>query len=172
MSVRATTWLRAAFVLVLATAPLVRADMPAPSQRDIEESLTCQCGCGLTVHSCNHIQCGSGEPIKKEIAERLARGESKDQILGAFQAKFGEKVLSSPTMQGFNRLAWIMPFAVVLTAGAILAVVIQRRTRGTPRPPSSPAAGGSAAPPGDAAMRARLERELDAFDRDDSGDDT
>ena len=146
---------------------------PPPQQRDIEESLTCQCGCGLTVHSCNHIQCGSGEPIKKEIAERLARGESKDQILAAFQAKFGEKVLSSPTMQGFNRLAWIMPFAVVLTAGAILAVVIQRRTRGTPAgPPSPPAAGGSGTPPGDAALRARLDRELDAFDRDDSGRDT
>ncbi len=173
MSVRAPTWLWAAFVLTLAMAPLVRADTPAPSQRDIEESLTCQCGCGLTVHACNHIQCGSGEPIKKEIAERLARGESKDQIIGAFQAKFGEKVLSSPTMQGFNQLAWIMPFAVVLTAGAILAVVIQRRTRGTrPGPPSPPAAGGSGAPPGDAALRARLDRELDAFDRDDSGDDT
>jgi hypothetical protein len=76
-------------------------------------------------------------------------------------------------MQGFNRLAWIMPFAVVLTAGAILAVVIQRRTRGTPPgPPSPPAAGGSGAPPGDAAMRARLERELDAFDRDDSEGNT
>jgi cytochrome c-type biogenesis protein CcmH/NrfF len=173
VSVRAPSLLRAAFALALALAPLVYADTPAPTQREIEESLTCQCGCGLTVHSCNHIQCGSGEPIKKEIAERLARGESKDQILGAFQAKFGEKVLSSPTMQGFNRLAWIMPFAVVLTAGAILAVVIQRRTRGTPPgPPSPPAAGGSGTPPGDAAMRARLERELDAFDRDDSGGDT
>jgi cytochrome c-type biogenesis protein CcmH/NrfF len=166
VSVRARTWLRAAFVLALATAPLVLADTPAPSQRDIEESLTCQCGCGLTVHSCNHIQCGSGEPIKKEIAERLARGESKDQILGAFQAKFGEKVLSSPTMQGFNRLAWIMPFAVVLTAAFILAMVIQRRTRtAAPQPavPSPPA------PPGtktDDPLRARLARELDDLERD------
>ena len=173
MSVRAPSGLWAAFVLALAFAPLVQADTPVPTQREVEESLTCQCGCGLTVHSCNHIQCGSGEPIKKEIAERLARGESKDQILGAFQAKFGEKVLSSPTMQGFNRLAWIMPFAVVLTAGAILAVVIQRRTRGTrPGSPSPAAAGGSGAPPGDAALRARLDRELDAFDRDDSEGDT
>jgi len=172
VSVRAPSLLRAAFGLALALAPLVYADTPAPSQRDVEESLTCQCGCGLTVHSCNHIQCGSGEPIKKEIAERLGRGESKQQILDAFTAKFGEKVLSSPTMQGFNQLAWIMPFAVVLTAGAILAVVIQRRTRGTPPgPPSPPAAGGSGASPGDAAMRARAARELDAFARDASEGD-
>ena len=167
MTVRGT-FLRAAFVLALALAPLAYADTPAPTQREIEESLTCQCGCGLTVHSCNHIQCGSGEPIKKEISERLARGESKDQILGAFQAKFGEKVLSSPTMQGFNRLAWIMPFAVVLTAGAILAMVIQRRTRTAAPQPVVPTAPASA-PPGtksDDALRARLARELDDLERD------
>jgi len=159
------TFLRAAFVLALALAPLVYADTPVPTQREIEESLTCQCGCGLTVHSCNHIQCGSGEPIKKEIAERLARGESKDQILGAFQTKFGEKVLSSPTMQGFNRLAWIMPFAVVLTAGIILAMVIQRRSRTAAPQPAAPAS----APPGaktDDPLRARLARELDDLERD------
>jgi len=168
VSVRGTTWLWAAFVLALAMAPLVRADGPAPSQRDIEESLTCQCGCGLTVHSCNHIQCGSGEPIKKEIAERLGRGESKQQILDAFTAKFGEKVLSSPTMQGFNTLAWIMPFAVVLTAGAILAMVIQRRTHTAAPQPVVPTAPASA-PPGtksDDALRARLARELDDLERD------
>src|SRR5262249_55224819 len=126
-----------------------------PTQQEVEESLTCQCGCGLTVHACNHIQCGSGEPMKKEIAERLARGESKDQILNAFTQKFGEKVLSSPTWQGFNRLAWIMPFAVVLTAGAILAVVIRRRAQvpaGAPSPGPAPVSD---------ALRERLARELD-----------
>jgi cytochrome c-type biogenesis protein CcmH len=134
-----------------------------PTQQDVEESLTCQCGCGLTVHSCNHIQCGSGEPIKKEIAERIGRGETKDQILAAFTQKFGEKVLSSPTMKGFNRLAWIMPFAGLFVAGTILVVVIRRRTHTTPAL-LAPAPTG-AAPPTDA-LRARLKRELDDLDHD------
>ena len=92
--------------VALATAVPMLAQGP-PTQRELEESLTCQCGCGLTVHSCNHIQCSSGEPIKKEIAERLARGESGDEIVTAFRARYGEKVLSSPTFRGFNWLAWI-----------------------------------------------------------------
>ena len=143
------------------------------TQTEIEESLTCQCGCGLTVHSCNHLQCPSGIPLKKEIGEQLALGKTRPEVLAYFSGKYGEKILSAPTTTGFNVIAWIMPFAVVLTAGAILAVVIQRRTRGTPPgPPSPPAAGGSGASPGDAAMRARLARELDAFDRDDSEGDT
>lgn len=155
-------WLALTFALALPAPAL--ADAPAPTQRDLEESLTCQCGCGLTVHSCNHIQCGSGEPIKKEIAERIARGESKDQILAAFTEKFGEKVLSSPTMQGFNRLAWIMPFAVVLTAGSVLVAVIRRRARATPAPAAAaPAASG---PPPSDALRDRLARELDDLERE------
>jgi cytochrome c-type biogenesis protein CcmH len=146
--------------LVLATS--LPAAAAAPTQKEIEESLTCQCGCGLTVHSCNHIQCGSGEPIKKEIAERLGRGEGKEQILAAFRAKFGEKVLSSPTMEGFNWLAWIMPFASLLVAGTILTVVIRRRQAS-----AEAAAPASPVPPsGDDALRARLARELDDLDRD------
>ena len=152
-----------AFAVALAIPMLGAAQSTqAPTQRELEESLTCQCGCGLTVHSCNHIQCGSGEPIKAEIAERLGRGESKEQILAAFRETFGEKVLSSPTMEGFNRLAWIMPFAVVLTAGTVLAVVIRRRGRTAPAPsPAGPPAGGS-----DDALRARLKRELDDLERE------
>jgi cytochrome c-type biogenesis protein CcmH/NrfF len=145
--------------LVLLSAPLVV--LAAPSQQEVEESLTCQCGCGLTVHSCNHIQCGSGEPMKKEIAERLARGESKEQILDAFTKRYGEKVLSSPTMQGFNRLAWIMPFAVLLGAGTMLTLAIRRRATATaaaPRP--------AVAPGGTDALRARLARELEDLDRE------
>lgn len=159
---------RAMRVLLVALALVIAAPAPGqgpPTQREIEESLTCQCGCGLTVHACNHIQCGSGEPIKKEIAERLGRGESKDQILAAFTQKFGEKVLSSPTMQGFNQLAWIMPFAVVLLAGTILAVAIRRRAH-APANVLTPVAATPTPTPTSDALRARLARELDDLERD------
>jgi len=150
----------ACMALALVAAPAMV--LAQPMQQEIEESLTCQCGCGLTVHSCNHLNCGSGEPIKAEIRERLGRGESKQQILDAFRARYGEKVLSSPTFQGFNWLAWIMPFAVMLAAGTVLAVAIGRRVRATvaDAPPAAPPA------PGDAALRARLDRELHDLDRE------
>ena len=140
---------------------LLAAPVAAATQQEIEESLTCQCGCGLTVHSCNHLQCPSGEPMKKEIAERLARGESKDAILGAFRVRYGEKVLSAPTFRGFNWLAWITPFAVLL--GATVAVVSAVRRWGR-----APAATPSAPPPaaGDDDRRRRLARELAELDRE------
>jgi cytochrome c-type biogenesis protein CcmH len=131
-----------------------------PTQFEVEESLTCQCGCGLTVHSCNHLQCGSGDPIKKEIAERIARGEDKETILAAFRARYGEKILSSPTFQGFNWVAWIMPFAAVLVGGVGISLVIRRWTRTPPAPPPAAPA------PTDDERRRRLARELAAFDRE------
>jgi cytochrome c-type biogenesis protein CcmH len=154
--------LRAILVGLALVAASAATGAKPPTQQEIEESLTCQCGCGLTVHSCNHLNCGSGEPMKAEIRERLGRGESKEQILAAFRARYGEKVLSSPTFQGFNWLAWIMPFAVVLFAGTVLAVAIGRRVRATGA--ETPAA--SPPPAGDPALRARLDRELQDFDRE------
>jgi cytochrome c-type biogenesis protein CcmH/NrfF len=130
----------------------------APTQQEVEESLTCQCGCGLTVHSCNHLQCSSGEPMKKEIAERIAKGEDKDTILTSFRQRFGEKVLSAPTFRGFNWFAWITPFAAVLSAGLVLVLVIRRRAQ---TPPVMPAAS-----PVSDDMRARLARELAALDEE------
>ena len=154
-------------VLVLALALLAvgcAAPVQTPTQQEIEEALTCQCGCGLTVHSCNHLQCGSGEPMKKEIAERLARGETKEQILAAFRQRLGEKVLSSPTMQGFNWVAWVTPFAALLVAATILTITIQRRARAA-ADALAPESGAIWPPPSEAA-RARLARELETLDRE------
>jgi len=153
---------RAVLGLVLLAVGAAAAPAPPPraSQQAVEEALTCQCGCGLTVHSCNHLQCPSGEPIKKEIAERLARGESRETILEAFRAKYGEKVLSAPTFRGFNWFAWITPFAAVLLGGVAISVVIRRwvRAPAAPAPPPPPRAG-------DDALRRRLARELEELDR-------
>ncbi len=133
----------------------------AATQQEIEESLTCQCGCGLTVHACNHLQCPSGEPMKKEIAERLARGEDGETILAAFRARYGEKVLSSPTFSGFNWFAWVMPFAAVFGGGVGVTVVIRRWLRRPPPPPPPPSGLTD-----DSELRRRLRRELDDLDRD------
>jgi cytochrome c-type biogenesis protein CcmH/NrfF len=148
-----------AFLLVL----LVRATgVIAATQQEIEESLTCQCGCGLTVHSCDHLQCGSGEPMKEEIARRLAAGEDKATILGAFRDRYGEKVLSSPTFRGFNWLAWITPFAVVLAGGLGVTLLIRRWARAAPLP----AGAGPAPGPHHEGLRQRLAQELADLDRE------
>ena len=132
--------------------------MKDATQSQIEESLTCQCGCGLTVHSCNHVQCPSGIPLKEEIATQLAAGKTQAEVLTYFSTKYGEKILSAPTTTGFNLVAWVTPFAVVAIA-ATLVVVASRRWR-REDVPAAPVARTEA----DSERRARLNAELDRFD--------
>lgn len=117
------------------------------SFQDIEESLTCQCGCGLTVHACNHLQCPSAGPLREEIRAQMALGKSKAEILTYFRNKYGEKILSSPTTTGFNLVAWVMPFALMILGGLIVSIAIMRwsgraqqesRTEQQPARPASP----------------------------------
>lgn len=115
-----------AFLLLLALSPAARA--ASVTTKEIEESLTCQCGCGLTVHSCNHLQCGSGIPLKQEALTLVSQGLSRDEILLRFRDKYGEKVLSSPTTEGFNLTAWILPFVVVAAGAALLVRTVRRWT--------------------------------------------
>jgi cytochrome c-type biogenesis protein CcmH/NrfF len=136
-----------------------------PSFQEIEESLTCQCGCGLTVHACNHLQCPSAIPLRQEIRAQMALGLDKDQVLAHFEQKYGEKILSSPAARGFNLTAWTMPF-ILLAAGAVfVCVTLLRWRRAGERPPAR--APVTAVPnPGELAAHERtLERELDRFDR-------
>jgi cytochrome c-type biogenesis protein CcmH len=135
-----------------------------PTFQELEESLTCQCGCGLTVHACNHLQCPSAIPLRQEIREQMALGLDKDHILAHFQQRYGEKILSSPTTYGFNLTAWMMPF-IALAAGTLFVLVTLRRwrrasprTAAAPQPTPVPRSGEMTAD------ERLLERELERFD--------
>lgn len=128
--------------------------------QEIEEALTCQCSCGLTVHSCNHLQCGFAVPAKQTIAEQINQGKGKDEIVATFVARYGEKVLSAPTTTGFNLAAWITPFLALLIGGALVGVVSLRWTRKR----SQGAAETPVASPVSEQYRERLKKELDTFD--------
>jgi cytochrome c-type biogenesis protein CcmH len=121
-------------------------------QREIEESLTCQCGCGLTVAACNHLECSFAVPVRKDIAASLERGETGAQILERYKQEYGEKVLSSPVAEGFNLLAWIAPYLAIAVAGVVMFGFFRRRaSRIEPVPASAP-------PIADARSDERIER--------------
>jgi cytochrome c-type biogenesis protein CcmH len=158
--------LRAAAVaiLLLALPPAAFAEQRPMGQREVEEGLTCQCGCGLTVASCNHLECSSAVPARKKIAESLAAGESGEQILEDFRKEYGEKVLSSPVAEGFNMMAWIAPYLGIFLAGAAMFVFFRRRAGQSTAVESIPV---TAAPASAASedRKARLRDEMKELER-------
>jgi len=87
--------------------------------------MICACGCNQILLECNHVGCPLSDGMRNELAAGLERGDSDDLILQAFVQKYGPTILAAPTTTGFNRIAWIMPFLVLL-AGFASAVLIVR----------------------------------------------
>ncbi len=146
-----------AIALALIVPIAVRAAATVSAQQ-IEESLTCQCGCGLTVANCNHPNCEFSVPAREQIEAMLHRGMTGPQVIAFFRHKYGEKILSAPTTTGFNLLAWVMPFAALLGGGIFVALAIGR-WRAHPENPA-PALDSAARGGADDEMRRRLERDL------------
>ncbi len=88
----------------------------------------------------------------------ISHGETREQILAYYRHKFGEKILSAPTTEGFNLLAWTMPFAAILLGGGFIALAFTRWRNGPLPAGKSPAASEPSA--FDSDLRRRLENEL------------
>jgi cytochrome c-type biogenesis protein CcmH len=130
-----------------------------PTNAQVSEGLTCQCGCGLTVANCNMPTCGFSVPMRAEIDGMIHKGMSRAQIIAFYRHKYGEKILSAPTTEGFNLLAWTMPFIALVLGGGLIALMVGRWRHNLPSAPSGsqPAAEPSSFDP---ELRRRLENEL------------
>ena len=89
------------------------------------------------------------------VRERLAAGETPEQVVQYFVDKYGDWILLSPRRAGFTLLVWLAPAVAVAVGLVIVALVLRRWTR-------RGAAAAAAPPPPDAAMSERIRRELEA----------
>jgi cytochrome c-type biogenesis protein CcmH len=159
-----------AVLIVPLMVPIRAARAAATSRQEIAEGLTCQCGCGLTVANCNHPNCSFSVPMREHIDTMLAHGMGRAEIIAYFRKQYGEKILSAPTTQGFNLLAWTMPFAALLVGGGLVVLMMGRWRGGPPSAPQTPqspadSSSGNSNNSGkpnepNSALRERLEREL------------
>jgi len=105
-----------AAALLLSAAPVWAAEVDRQLQKEIEDSLVCQDGCGMILSACENQ---TAEYMRKIVVDRLAKGQSKEDIMGYFVSIYGIKVLAAPPAEGFNITAWVTPFIVII-AGALL----------------------------------------------------
>ncbi len=106
------------------------------TMQDVCEGLTCQSGCGLTVANCNHPTCPFAVPLRTQIDGMIKTGMTTTAIVASFRGKYGEKILSAPTVEGFNILAWTTPFVAVFAGAVLILVAVGRRRPSVPAPDS------------------------------------
>ena len=93
---------------------LFLAAAPTPDARfhDLGHRMMCTCGCAQILLECNHVGCQSSTKMINQLQTALDKGDNDDLILQGFVQEYGPTVIAAPTATGFNRVAWIMPFAV------------------------------------------------------------
>jgi len=92
------------------------------------------------------------------LREYISQGKSHDAVLAAFVTDMGSEMLMSPPDTGFNRLAWLLPYAFGAAGLATIVLTARRWSR-----PSTAAAGGADVTL-DPALDARLDDELRDLD--------
>jgi len=95
--------------------------------------MMCACGCSQILLECNHVGCTYSDKMRDQLQAALDKGNNDDLILQGFVQDYGPTVIAAPTATGFNRVAWIMPFAG-LAFGITLVVCVVRSWKNRPAP--------------------------------------
>jgi cytochrome c-type biogenesis protein CcmH len=123
-----------ALIVILTTA----AADPAARFEKLGHQIMCSCGCNELLLECNHVGCPLSDGMRQELKAGVDRGDSTSVIFAAFVEKYGPTALAAPPAQGFNIVAWIMPFAaLVLGVGGTALLIRKWRLRTVPMPPPS-----------------------------------
>ncbi len=148
---------RIAVILLLVPVALL-AQAPKDISRDYKEAcdrLVCQCGCNEQLSVCAMQNCSSATPMRAEIRDRISGGESVDKIVQSFVDRFGKKVMSAPTMQGFDVTAWVMPFMILCLGLVVVGWIVVKMVHPAPAVEAGPAV-----------IDPRVEKELRDFEEE------
>jgi cytochrome c-type biogenesis protein CcmH len=122
----------------------------------IGHKLECTCGCAEILAECNHVGCPNSGPMIDELRKDISAGQAEPAILNAFVAEYGPVVLAAPLRGGFDVVAWVVPFAVLVLGGLGIVFVLRRWRRHTQlTAPHAP-------PPAEDALRERIRRDTDS----------
>ena len=144
-------------LVVLLAVPMLAA---SNSYDSAGHQLVCQCGCGQILLECNHVNCPVSGPMIEELKVQVAAGLPVGGVLNWFVAKYGPIVLAAPVRGGFDRVAWIVPFAVlVLALVGVVALVRLWRERHARLAPAASLPGRDLVPDH---VRDRIRRDIDA----------
>ena len=112
-------------LLLLAFPSTVVAQSP-DEVNEIAKELYCPLCPGVRLDACDIPLC---DQMREVIRQKLAAGETKEQIKAYFVEQYGSAVLGAPPRRGSALLVWVLPFAVLIVAGGWIYLLIQRWTR-------------------------------------------
>jgi cytochrome c-type biogenesis protein CcmH len=147
-------------LLIVVAGTMLGAGTPDTRFDQLGHKLMCTCGCAELLLECNHVGCPDSPGLIKVLHTQVDSGASDAAIFQFFAAQYGPTVLAAPLRGGFDNVAWIVPFALLIL-GIIGIVLLLRywRARHLRLAPAAPIA-----PPADPALRDRIRNETNYGD--------
>ena len=107
---------------------LARAEVEEARVMEVAKELACLCGDCPTrpLHEC---RCGHAGQQRERIAKGLEAGQTKDQVIAGFVSDFGIRIFVTPPKEGFNLMAWFMPFFGIVVGGYAVRSVLKGWSR-------------------------------------------
>ena len=112
-------------VLALAIPFLTGASNDEARFNALGHKMMCSCGCSQILLECNHVGCTRSDGMRNELAAGIQRGDNDDLMLSNFVSNYGPAILAAPIRGGFDKVAWITPFAVFLLATGLAVWVVR-----------------------------------------------
>jgi cytochrome c-type biogenesis protein CcmH len=147
-------------VVALALAPAALASEAHPTLNELENEVMCPV-CNTTLAQSDS---DAAKQIERVIEAKIAAGYTKSQIKDFLVQQYGESILAAPPKKGFDLLAWVLPLAGIILAGALLGVAAWRWSRGRAEPEPPAVASMNGRDRVDPELERRLDDELARFD--------
>jgi cytochrome c-type biogenesis protein CcmH len=124
---RKLAWVALAAVAVVVLAIALWPSGGTPTVRARTRSLASELRCvdceGLSVAESSTA---SARQQRRDIAARIRRGESDDEIRQVYVDRFGESILLKPSSDGIGVIVWALPVIVLLVGAGGLALALRR----------------------------------------------
>jgi len=158
-------------IIFLASTPAFAQMMHDPSAQNAPVNATSElekqmrremvCICGDCAHyPLSECTCSKAAEMRGELAQQIALGKNRDQIrMWAVEHYGSQEPLGAPIDEGFNRLAWLLPWSMGVGTAAAVGFVAIRWSRNHRADEQQ-----DTAAPADAELNERLEDELRNLD--------
>ena len=122
---------RIAWVALLAVASVALyigiTDRTQPTDAERADRIAATVACPVCAgESVRDSQATAAANLRREIAKRVADGESDDEVRAALAAAYGDTILLTPPSTGAASLVWILPVAGLVVALACLGFTFRR----------------------------------------------
>jgi cytochrome c-type biogenesis protein CcmH len=103
------------------------------------------------------------DDIKANIRRMLAQNKTRQQILDAYVAEYGDRILAEPPARGFSAALYVLPWVFLAGSIGLVVTVVRRLRASAPRVPALASAPRAPSPESEAEAD-RLDEELRNLD--------